>query len=338
MRALASAIAAKHDRTLESTIFGTSNPDNVAALLATFVGGHLGIVDGVHFYRGGTGLVAGVHVVGIGDIVVKIHRRNAGEARLRASQRVQLHLADSGFPAPRPVLAPTLIADGIATAETMICGEPVDGHDPAVRSETAACLQRFISVATPASQADLSGSDLMTPTRRSGLWGDPHDVRFDFGATAAGAEWIDRLAAEAQQRLRTTTAAEVVAHFDWRVENLALRDGTIVGVYDWDSVGRAPEAVAVGQSSAQFSTDWIIGHSTLPTTEEMEAFVADYEVARGHGFTNEERAVVEAANLMVLAYCARCEHSDRLLRPELVSSENTWAELLRLRRAHPLGW
>jgi hypothetical protein len=229
------------------------------------------------------------------------------------------------------VLEPTPIGAGVATAEQLLDGVPVDGHDPAVRGEMAARLHEFIVLAAPTTADSFATSDLMTPTSRTVLWGDPHDVRFDFEATSAGAEWIDRIAAGAQGVLRAAVMPDVIAHFDWRVENLAFRGSGVVGVFDWDSVGRAPEAVAVGQSSAQFSTDWTIGHSTLPSVEEMSAFVADYEAERGSRFTNDERSVVEAANLMVLAYCSRCEHSDRVLQPHPAPATGGWASLLERR-------
>jgi hypothetical protein len=58
------------------------------------------------------------------------------------------------------------------------------------------------------------------------LWRQPHDRRFDFPATAKGAEWIDRLAAEATRRLDDAAAGEpVVGHGDWRVEPCASRTG-----------------------------------------------------------------------------------------------------------------
>ena len=338
MAALASLVADRTDRALEAAIFETSDPDLVAATLTSFVEARLGAIEQIWFYRGGTGIVIGLRVAGAGDVVIKIHRRNIDTSSLRAAQQIQRHLFASGYPAPRPLLGPTPIADGIATAEELIAGDQVNGHDPTIRTEVAVRLHEFITLATPASTDALSALGLMSPTRLSGLWGDPHDVRFDFDATLAGAEWIDGIAVDAQRQIRAATIPEVVAHFDWRVENLAVRGHEMIGVFDWDSVGRAPESVAVGQSSAQFSTDWTIGHSTLPDIEEMAAFVTDYESARGSRFTNEERRVVESANLMVLAYCARCEHSDRILHPELAPSMHTWAELLTHRSTHKLPW
>ena len=122
------------------------------------------------------------------------------------------------------------------------------------------------------------------------LWFEPHDVRFDFDGTAAGAAWIDELAGLARRRLEHSGPNVVIGHFDWRVENLAFQGADIVAIYDWDSVAAAPEAVVVGNAVAQFTADWTSGEfDPLPSVAEMRSFVSDYERARGARFDDDER-------------------------------------------------
>lgn len=110
-------------------------------------------------------------------------------------------------------------------------------------------------------------------------------------------------------------------------------------MYDWDSVAVASEPVLVGSVAAQFTADWgTESADPLPSLSEMRAFVDDYERARGRGFTEEEGALMEAANLFACAYGARCEHSDRLLRPDLVRGDPPpWLRLLTARAERSLA-
>jgi hypothetical protein len=61
----------------------------------------------------------------------------------------------------------------------------------------------------------------------------------------------------------------------------------------------------------------------------MRSFVAEYEQARGEAFTDEEREILDAANLLLCAYGARCQHSDMVLHPELIRAPiPRWFRLL----------
>jgi hypothetical protein len=130
----------------------------------------------------------------------------------------------------------------------------------------------------------------------------------------------------------------VVGHFDWRVENLGFEDGRIVAIYDWDSVAEAPEAVVVGNSAGQFTADWTRGDiDPLPSVEEMRNLVEDYENAQGEPFRANEQEILDAANLYLCAYGARCQHSDLVLHPEGGGTADTrWLRLLRERGEHAL--
>lgn len=170
------------------------------------------------------------------------------------------------------------------------------------------------------------------------LWPEPHDVRFDFAATATGAAWIDELAHHARGRLNGSREESVIGHFDWRVENVGFDAGRLSAIYDWDSLGAAPEPVLVGSTAAQFGIDWTAGDpDPVPTIDDMRAFVADYERVRGVRFTPAQLDLLEAANLALIAYGARCQHSDVQLRPGIGPGAGTgWLRLLRERRTRPL--
>lgn len=321
------------DPAVEAAIFGTIDADELSALISGFVGDRLGPVEDAIFYTPGVGVVAGLRLTGGGGVVVKVHRWNVTVERLAAIQRVQTHLANSGLPAPVPLLDPEPLAGGIATVEAFLpSGRPP--HDREAVSRTLATgLYQLITAAPPPEAVIGVGTPLLIRPPDGPLWSEPHDVRFDFERTAAGAEWIDELANLAQARLREPSGPPVVGHFDWRVENLGFDGSRLVAIYDWDSLAIAPEAVVVGNNAAQFPTDWKQRDpDPLPTIAEMRGFVSHYETARGQPFTAVEREVLDAANLALCCYGTRCQHSDQTLHPEVGGNEtNRWFRLLRER-------
>jgi hypothetical protein len=323
----------KWDPAVELAILGTDDAEEIATLIEAFVSLQCGAVSEGVFYRPGVGIVAGLRLVSGSEVVVKIHRWNVSLARLTAIQRVQAALADEGLPVPRPLATPERLGHGIATIEELRKGGGANGRDPAVRRVIAEGLRSFVSSAAPlVGEVDV-GAPLMLRPAGSPLWFEPHDVRFDFEGTAAGAEWIDSLATLARERLEHVGSNVVIGHFDWRVENLGFADNAVVAIYDWDSVCAAPEAVVVGNAAAQFMTDWTVPEADpLPSVSEMRSFVSDYEFARGATFNAFERELLDAANLFLCAYGARCQHSDMTKHPEVArTAESGWYRLLRER-------
>jgi hypothetical protein len=321
------------DPALERQLFATDHPGAIAGALESFVAERCGPVGDALFYRPGVGVVAGLRLLNGSEVVVKVHRWNVSLARLQAVQAVQARIADAGLPAPRPLAEPGALAAGIATIEELQRGTGADGRDPAVRRAMAQGLFDFVTAAAPlVGRADV-GAALMIRPPGAPLWFEPHDVRFDFPGTSEGAQWIDELAGQARSRLERVTAPDVIGHFDWRVQNLAFAGTRIVGIFDWDSVAAASEAMVVGNTAAQFTADWSGDEADpLPTVEDMRAFVVDYQEVRGRAFTTEELDALDAANLFLCAYGARCEHSDRSRHPELIRDhQGTWIHLLHER-------
>jgi hypothetical protein len=229
---------------------------------------------------------------------------------LNAIASLQTHLADAGYPAPRPIVGPVAVGAGHLTAETMLPRDrTADAHAPAVRAALAAGLARFVEIARPHT------TRLLAPRPPMGvavgeLYPTPHSPRFDFAATAAGAEWIDELTTQARDRMRGERGTPTVVHGDWRIENLCVRSGEIVAVYDWDSVGVSVEADALATAATTFSVDWQSPPGRrFPDPSEIHAFVVDYERARREPLAPSARDAVAVAMVTSLAYGARCEHA-----------------------------
>lgn len=297
----------------ERDVFGTTDPTAIAMAVDTFCRSHLGSAV-VHYEFYATS-VCGVHGVRLADdrgVVLKVHRATADRAHLAAVHEVQHHLAGRNFPAPRPLLGPTELAHGVAVVEELLHqGTWRDGHEPDVRRLMAAGLARQISLCTElVALHGLKSRDLVLRQ----LWTRPHDRRFDFPATADGAGWIERLAAEARRRLDEEGAGDTaIGHYDWRAEHLRFDRHELVAVWDWDSIAVGPEPACVGAVAHAFVSDWEVEDLRyVPTLEEALAFIGDYEAARGRDFSPAERRTAEASLVAAAAYSARCEHADEL--------------------------
>lgn len=295
---------------LERAVLGSDDPSAVAAVLGGQVS-RLGRVARALFYRRGTGIVVGFELSDGRRLVLKVHRFAASVRRLSAVQEVQRHLAMGGLPVPSPVLGPEALGSGCVTVETFRAGGHANGWRPVVRRAIAHLLADVVREGRSCSATTDLGEALLFGSGDTG-WPQPHDLRFDFAATARGAEWIDEAASVARQRLARRTGPPVVGHMDWRSGNLGFEAARCSAIYDLDSLALAEEAVVVGSASAQFSVDWV-GPGRIPSPAEMGSFVAEYEEARGEPFDGDARGALDAANLVQCAYGARCQHSDALL-------------------------
>ena len=319
---------------VEVALFGTADPGAIEKAILGFVEDRLGRVAEALFYRPGVGVVVGLRLADEAEVVVKVHRWNVSEQRLADVQTVQHAMVRAGLPAPSPLVAPEPLAAGIATIEALLPGSSVDGHDPEVRRLLAAGLHDFVAAGIDVDSVPRVGHPLMLRPAGAPLWFEPHDLRFDFEATSEGAEWIDELAEQARGALdEIGQLSPVLGHFDWRVQNLGFAQGTISGIYDWDSLAIAPEAVVVGNAAAIFSADWSADEiDPLPTLSEMRDFVTEYEQSAQRPFGDHERKIVDAANLFACAYGARCQHSDTRLHPSIgYGPETGWIRLLHER-------
>jgi hypothetical protein len=246
-------------------------------------------------------------------VVVKVHPPRASVRYLEAMQAVQRHLAAAGFPAPMPLAPPARLGRGVAVAETLLDrGAPPDGRDPVQRRGMAAGLAELVRLARPLTGLEGLRENIMAVAPGE-LWPTPHDGRFDFAATSAGAEWIDGIAIAAKAiRDAAPVGERVVGHTDWRAEHLRFERGRLTAVHDWDSLAVLPEAALAGSVAHMFTANWETG-TPGPTFDEALAFVADYAAAREGGpFSAHEERSARAALVHTMAYTARCEHSDAL--------------------------
>jgi Phosphotransferase enzyme family len=262
------------------------------------------------FYTSSQGAVFGLELEDQRRLVLKAHQPDRSAPFLSAVHEVQRHLAENGFPCPTPILGPRPLGGGLAvTDELLTKGDHVDAHVPAVRREMARALSWLVRLAKRfTSSQDLPRASLMH-LRPGSLWRSPHHRIFDFEATRGGAEWIDSIAATALRELMSSLGEVVVGHTDWSVKDFRFSDGRITAIYDWDSLAVEKEPIIVGQAATHFPTTWHLPVPVAPTADEVSAFVADYEEARGRALSVAERNAIAAAGRYSMAYTARCEHA-----------------------------
>jgi hypothetical protein len=112
----------------------------------------------------------------------------------------------------------------------------------------------------------------------------------------------------------------------------------LIAVYDWDSLSLVTETEAVGKAASTWSALGE-GIESAPSPEEVAAYVAAYEAARGRTFDDRERTAIGAEALYTLAYTARCEHAidpdalvQRRARPRLAEDGDRFLDLAALLR------
>jgi Phosphotransferase enzyme family len=308
-------LIAEHIRRWETSsvevgVFGTSDAEAVGRELEGFVTAALGSsVRGGLFYGSSAGSVAGIALDDGRRVVIKAYQRQWGRPFLSAVRRVQEHLAQAGFPCPRPIFGPEPAGPALATVEELV---PDRGMrtlaTDAEMSSSAQGLARQINLCSGVSEPYLRDQHpLRAPTGR--LYPQPHNPIFDFSMRADDAHWIDQLAQAAKSARALDDSAPTVAHTDWSARNVRIDDGKVVVAYDWDSLAVVTESTAVGQAAATWRSTGEAADPVAPGPEEIHAYLSAYEVAAGRSFTAEQRRAGMAAALWVLAYTARCEHA-----------------------------
>lgn len=300
------------DSVVDRAVFGTSDPAEIAALLEGFCERELGAeVLGARFYRVSVACVAGLDLADGRSVVLKAQRGERREEYLVACADLRHLLADEGFPCPRPLTAPRRAGPAWITAEELTeIGALADAHDPTIRRAITFALARLAELSTKLPAPERLGRAWFAGLPEGRVFPRPHSPFFDFEATREGAEWIERLAAEARARRHVAEGERAVGHFDFRVEHLRFDGARVVASYDWDSLHHELVPVWIGSLAPHFTADWQRDDVVrAPTIDEMRAFVADFEADRGRPFTKPERADLEAACVYAMAYTARCNHA-----------------------------
>lgn len=278
-------------------MLGTLDADEIRAVARELEPG----TDEIFHFGCSVGATFGLRLRDGSRVALKVHKLFRDPEYFRTVQRVQAALREAGFPAPRPVRV-----DGTVTVEEWVDeGVFRDGHRAEVRAALAETLVWFVALASE------SGARPRRPFLRpeGALWPKPHNALFDFDSTSAGAEWIDEIGARAAAVERV--GREVVGHLDWAAKHVRF-DPEVrpTAVYDWDSVTTEFEPLVAGQAAASFTyTEELAAPvERWPTPDESQAFLADYEQARGAAFDAAERRTAKAACVYLIAYAARCHH------------------------------
>ena len=283
------------DTTVEQRVFASGDPAAIAACVEGVCRAVLGAgVEGSIFAEKSVGIVVGLRLEDGRDVVVKAHQSWQRTLEQEAAcVRAQAALHATGFPAPRPLAGPVAVPSGPGhlTFEEYIDGDLADAHEPSVRMAMANALAELVRLAVPHASSELAST--WWDWFAGPLWPRPHSTLFDFSQPSGA--WIDDLGARARSRLTGWPGERVVGHGDWSVKNLRFRDGRIAAVYDWDSLCLLPEACIAAAGAVHFPATWYLPVPKAPTIEEMEAFLAEYEAARGLAFTRAERRVFDAA-------------------------------------------
>lgn len=291
-------------------MFGTEDPEAIGELVQDWCRRVLGAGIALPlFYVASVGSVIGAELEDGRRVVVKVHQRRWSHDFLAAVSRVQLRLAGSGFPCPRPILGPEELGPARATVEELVPdpgGRLFSGDEEMAISATGLADQ--VRLCRDLSEPVL-GDEHPMRTAGSGLYPEPHSPIFDFSLRADEAGWIDELAREARAVLATDRLPRTVVHTDWSARNVRIHEGRLWSVYDWDSVSRVSEAGAVGQAAATWRSTGDADNPIAPGPGEVASYLGAYEAAAGRRFPGDERRIVTASALWVLAYTARCEHA-----------------------------
>lgn len=258
----------------------------------------------IFFLGASVGALFGVRKRDGARVAIKVNKLFRDESYFAEVQELQGLLASGGYPAPRPLRR----LGTVTVDEWLDAGAFRNAHEPAVRQAMVRELVRFQRLATATGVRPRR--EFLRPD--GALWPRPHNALFDFEATAAGAEWIDEIAAAARAVADVRKGAEVVGHTDWSAKHLRFDpELQLTALYDWDSVtvGREPELAGTAAGSFTYTEELEQAIDVWPSPSESEAFLAEYEEERGEEFTAEERAVARAACVYLRAYAARCHHA-----------------------------
>jgi hypothetical protein len=293
--------------TVEKTIFGTNDVDAIiervdnACMLVC--GQHL--ADGF-FYSVSVGSVFGCVLENGDRVVLKAYQPRWTPRFLAAVRRVQHHLHGAAFPCPE-VIGDVTIVDGTTFVTEAELPDPGWDDRTSDRPDvSAAGLCELVRLCSTLDEPDLLAHPLRVP--HDGPFPEPHSPIFDFPATAAGTEWLERLAYDAGAIVAEDESPPVVVHTDWSMRNVRTRGDRVVAVYDWDSLALVREAEALGLAASTWSR-FGEAEDDAPSADDVDAYIDAYSAVRDEPLTSVQRRAARAAAVATMAYIARCDHA-----------------------------
>jgi len=289
-----------------STIVGDRGFEEVERWVDELTQAQFGVPpSGALFAKKSVGAVFGI-VLGSGEpAVLKLFNRSLDRSQLAAMHRCLAVAAAHGFPVARQ-------RSEIFEADPEVFGAfygYLDGahrnpHEPPVRRELARSLAELNALLAPLETSELPHA----PGRQETLWPTPQTIWEAREIDDEDGRFIAAHGRAAQLALKKSKLPLLATHLDWGVKNIRFRDDAVCAVYDSDSVHAASEAECVGRAAAQFTAQWDIPAVLTPSASEAQAFVDEYQAARGRKFSRAERAVLAAAARYSVAQAARLEH------------------------------
>jgi hypothetical protein len=309
---------------VEQAIFGTDDIDEIIGRVdeaCVLTCGRL-LAEGF-FYWASVGSVFGCVLDDGQRVVLKAYQPRWTPRFLAAVRRVQHHLYVSGFPCPEPIGDVTIVDGTTFVAEAELVDPGWDSGANAARPDVSATgLCELVRLCSTLDEPDLAEHPLRVP--HDGPFPEPHSPIFDFPATAAGTEWLERLATDANAIVSEDESPLVVVHTDWSMRNVRTRGDRVVAVYDWDSLALVKEAEALGLAASTWSR-FGEAEDDAPSADDVDDYLEAYSAARHEPLTAVQRRTARAAAVATMAYIARCDHA-------IDPSGQTWKvtrELLR---------
>ena len=288
-----------------ATLVGDRGFEEIERWIDELTEAHLGEqTSGALFAKKSVGAVFGIVLSSGEPAVLKLFNRTNQLSELSAMHRCLTAAGANGFPVPRLRSEVFEADDGLFAAYyAYVDGDHRDAHEPSVRRELARSLAELNELLAPLDTAGLPPA----PGRQEALWPAAQRVWESREVDDEDTRFIDEHGRAAQAVLKKSKLPRVATHLDWGVKNIRFRDDTVCAVYDSDSVHAASEAECVGRAAAQFTAQWEIPAMLTPTPKEAQAFVEEYQAARGRRFSKTERSVAAAAARYVVAHIARLE-------------------------------
>jgi hypothetical protein len=212
---------------LTHSILGTADPAEIAGRLDTFCKGHLGSrLDKVFFCELSVGAAFGLRLNDGRWVFLKAHPPDRPHEFLGAVCRVQRHLFEQGFPAPRPLTGPASFGAGLATVDEFVDeGEHGDAHDPSIRRTMAQTLAWLVDLASevPDIRGLIKGG---AGPRRGGCGPNPttpsSTSRLPSKEPCGSTRWPRR------KIMDGFDCKVMVGHTDWSVDQMRFKSGEYV--------------------------------------------------------------------------------------------------------------